>query len=262
MNTKFFLLLYPPLFWILMLAFNILEYGNYLNLYFFIITLLLVILSSYNLIKIYGLKNIHGRTFFYITIAFIIGFIGMLMWQFPIFNKFTANFDIANYLMLAGYLFYFIGLINEIKFARLKFKIFKKLLIIAVILILFAIIFYFNLYSNFKAGVLQAVVINFLYNFFNILFIIATIFLLLITFEYKGGKLFTPWLMVFLGTFFNFAADFLYSFFSQGYDAGTYPHKLIDLLWLTDYLLVGAAFFQMALILKEMNDRLKTELIK
>jgi hypothetical protein len=216
----------------------------------------------------YKLENIHGRSTAFLAAGLGFFFIGELLFYFYqfVFHKMPFP-SVADVFYLLAYPLLLWGLLIEVKMHKPKLSEFSKralTVMITLLLVLTAIVSYFGIYKAYdSSSSFLANVIGMGYGVADLIILVPTMYVLKLAFQFRGGKLFNSWMLIFFAILFMLAADILFASYNDQYSAGTWPYNLIDLLWTASYLLFGYSFFYTASALKELHNKfLKSKLTK
>lgn len=213
------------------------------------------------LVRTYGMKNQHGKAFLLITIGLVSWLIGECLW---VFYDFVLQIDpypsLADFFYLAAYPFIVWGLIKEIRIAEIKFKNVNKLVLAfcGVMSLIFIIaVGYFEIFVAYDptSSLIDNLVVA--YGFGDLSLAIPALLVLILAFEYKGGKIFTPWILVFLGLVLYLLADVLFAVFLDQYLEDVYPYGSMDLLWIGGYLLIALGLSEIAYLIRSIQKKLR-----
>src|SRR6185369_5807284 len=135
-----------------------------------------------------------------------------------------------------------------IRIAKVNWKGIAKptlFLFVLVSLLLAALVGYFGIYQAYKpAETLLSNSIAIGYGVGDLLLILVTVLLLVLVWEFRGGKLSRVWLIMFCGFIFTLVADILFAMYRLQYDMQIWFYKsLLDSFWIAGYLLFASAFF-------------------
>lgn len=195
----------------------------------------------------YKLNTPHGRSFLLISTGLLLWFIGECA-----FFSFQFLFDIdpfpsvADIAYMLGYILLFAGFMHEIRINRASLRDFNqyiKLLITIIVSMLVIAVIYFGVFLAYKPNEdLLANVIAASYGFADIALIVPTLYVLKMAVDYRGGKLFTSWGAVLIALLMNLYADLFFAIFRDQYGALEWPYNMIDLVWITAYLLFAYGY--------------------
>jgi len=106
-------------------------------------------------------------------------------------------------------------------------------------------------------GTLLENTITLAYGIGDLLLVTALVFVLRIVLEYKEGKLFTPWMLMFLAFLATLVADYIYIFQYEAYEIGeNIILPLLDILWSITYFLLAVAFIKMREVIDDATKNL------
>lgn len=212
----------------------------------------------------YSYENIHGKAMAALAYGMSFFFIGELL--FYIFN-FILNKDpfpsIADIFYLAAYPLLFLGFMIEIKYNKPRLNSFNKFALLMMFLIvagLAAVVAYFGVYKAYDPALsTSANAIAMSYGIMDLIILAPSIYVLRLALEYKGGRLYNSWMLIFLGIIVMLVADILFALYNPQYVENQWPYVLIDLLYAASYLLFAYAFYYTSNILRELRKKIKSK---
>lgn len=227
----------------------------------FLMPPLLAAILGFYAANTYKLENIHGKTMALLASGLAFFFAGELfffMYQY-VFHK-TPFPSIADVFYLLAYPLILLGLLNEVRVHKPKLTEFSKKAITLMSLVtvaIVAVVAYFGIYKAYDSdATLLANSIAISYGIADLIILVPTMYVLKLAFDFKGGKLFYSWMLVFFAMLFMLTGDVLFASYVDQYSAGTSPYNLIDLLWVASYLLFAYSFLYTASVLKELRQKL------
>lgn len=222
---------------------------------------LLAALFGFYASRTYKLENIHGKSMAWLASGMAFFFIGetlFFLYQY-VFHK-TPFPSIADVFYLLAYPMILAGLMIEVKMHKPKLNEFNKsavLVLGAIFVALVAVVTYFGIYKAYdSSATILANWIAMSYGIADIIILVPTMYVLKLAFDFKGGKLFNSWIIIFFAMLFMLAGDILFASYTDQYSSATWPYNLIDLLWTASYLLFGFSFFYTASVLRELRSKL------
>jgi len=250
MNKKIIILSSMVMLWLLISCINLLIFNYILSYIFLLLSLLITLSSGMFLVKIYGVKSNHGIAFLRLSIGIAMLFLGFALLLFPTLRS-------LSYILFFCFSFMTIDfLIKEIKLFKIEWKknIFRfRSIIISVIAIILLI------YTNYLLAINKISFIDKLsmmaLSLFDFLIIIIFVLILSIAKEYKGGKLYLPWIIFFTGEIFLFIGDLLASMYFKEYEMSLNPTNIIELFYITSFLLISFSLFYMGFNINEVGQK-------
>lgn len=196
-----------------------------------------------------GFKNIRTKTVFFLTLGIICWFIGEVLWDYyELILKINPFPSIADIFYILAYPLMLIGLVHEIKISGISWKkIYPAIVFLLVIIsVLFTtVVLYFGVYLAYNPQeTLLTNSIAMSYGIGDLLLIIANIFVLILAWEFRGGKLSRTWFGLFIGFIVMLIADILFGIYTDQYKAqiGIYRYS-IDSLYMLSYLIMAYILF-------------------
>lgn len=223
---------------------------------------LLAVVSSFWLLKVFGVRNRQGGVALFLFLGMVSFLIAEILW---VVYKFIFNVDpspsLADFFFLLAYPLIFIGLLKKIlsESPVLSFK--KSGLIIALGIIFVGLFSYFSIYSSYDP---QG---NFWQNIFlmsngigDMILLLTLLFILVIVFEYEKGKMAYPWLLLAFSFFSMLAADLFYAIYVVQYDEVLFLKAAIDTMWIFSYVLFSFSMFRMVSIVREKQEEISQKM--
>jgi hypothetical protein len=213
--------------------------------------------------RTYHLNNPHGQSLVLLASGLFCLFVGELL-----FFLFQFAFDIdpypsaADVFYLAAYPLLFLGFMREVATHKINWSRsnkFSDLMATLFVLALAVIVCYFGIYLAYNAGdSVLGNVIGMGYGVVDLIILVPVLFILKMTLDYRGGKLFTSWTLILLAVMLMMAGDILFSIFKDNYTALEYPYTLIDIIWVASYLSFAYSFYHTAHTIKTTHKKLAT----
>lgn len=243
----------------------LLKFSHLLGNILFLIPPLIAVVSGLYATQTYRLANTHGKAMALLTAGLLCFFIGELLFFLFQFVFHTNPFpSVADVFYLSAYPLLMAGLVKEITLHPISWHDFNKLALVLILLLLAAlsfIVIYFGVFVAYSPG--DPFISNLIataYGVADLLLIVPSLFIMNMTLDYRGGKLFNFWALILLALLFMLAGDILFAIFKNKYTELVWPYTLIDLAWVTSYLLFAYAFFYTATAIKELNLKLRQKL--
>lgn len=227
----------------------------------FLLPPLLATIFGFYAANTYKLENIHGKSMAFLALGMACFFIGetlFFMYQY-VFHKMPFP-SIADVFYLLAYPMILAGLLIEVKMHKPKLSEFNTAAVTVmggILVALVAIVTYFGIYKAYDPeATFLANWIATSYGIADIIILVPAMYVLKLAFDFKGGKLFNSWMLIFFGMLFMLAGDILFASYSTQYSDGSWPYTLIDMLWVASYLLFAYSFFYTASVLRELRQKL------
>lgn len=212
----------------------------------------------------YSVENVHGKAMAALAYGMSFFFIG----EFLFFMlHYVLNKDpfpsVADIFYLAAYPLLFLGFMIEIKYSKPKLKGYNKFALLLMVLLslgLAVAVGYFGIYKAYDASLSTAAnVIAMSYGVVDLIILIPSLYVLRLALEYKGGKLYNSWMLIFLGLLLTLIGDILFALYNPQYVDNKWPYVLIDLIWVASYLLFAYAFYYTAYTLKDLRGKITSK---
>lgn len=210
----------------------------------------------------FGLKNARAISLLCLTAGMGYWFLGEVIFNY---YQYFLNIDpfpsVADVFYIFGYLYIFIALLNEIIISRVNWRLINKttLFLVSIVAILFAIIIsYFGIYKAYDPSevfLTNAIAIG--YGVGDLFLILASMMLLILALEFRGGKLSRVWFILFLGFISTLVADILFAVYLEQYEMLEWFYKsLADSFWMVGYLLFAWALFEFGFSIQDIYKRI------
>ena len=222
-------------------------------------------LTGVFLLKNIGMKNSLGGSLFFLVLGMLSFSIGEGIW---FFLDYIMGMDpypsIADFFLLIIFPISLVGLVMKIKTEKINwtFSFFKKSLpIISILLILTILVFYFGIFNAYMPeDGLASNLVSMLYGVGDLILIFACFLVLIITIEYRGGKMFSPWSIVTLCYSVLLVADVLFSSNRNNYDSSLVLKTIIDCIWMLGYFIFGIGMLDFLDLIHEQQKKIKDKL--
>ncbi|MFC1656333.1 hypothetical protein ACFL3C_05670 [Patescibacteria group bacterium] len=213
-------------------------------------------------VKEYGLNSTRGKAILFITLGLLSWMVGEYLW-----SAFELIFDIdpfpssADVSYILAYPLLFIGLLYEIRLGKISWS-FKKYLMLGLATIAFSIItIYFGIYLAYDVeATLVENMVSIFYGVGDLILIVISLLLLILSAEYKGGKMFSAWLYVFVAMILMWGADIGFAMYTEEYESSLMMAILLDHLWTASYLFFTYALFNMGFVVHQINANILQKL--
>lgn len=214
--------------------------------------------------RAYGRNNTHGLSFYLIAAGLASLFIGeVLFLNYEIILKTQAFPSLADVFYLLSYPLMLVGFLREVKNYKMKESSLDQVLLMIITVLLGFVVCYFGIYLAYQAD--ESILNNTIAMAYGVgdLFLIAiALNILVLTFDFKGGKLFAAWLAICIGVFLTLVADILFAIYNMQFDQGIWLYRQIDLLWVGGYLSIAYGCFSVGHIIKEVQQKIRNKLKK
>lgn len=234
----------------------------------YLFSALVPVLGGVYAMNYYGWGNVRAKTILFLTLGFLGTLIGEFLW---ILYDSVLGIDpfpsIADLFFLIFYPFVCLSLFNESLLAqdkKSKLSSFSIILIVLFSLALIAAVVYFGIFLTYDVdSTFVENVFVILYGVVDLFLVLFMIFVLKVTFAYKGGQLFYSWMFFFVGLLSLLTADVLFGMYSNAYEDGAQMIVgVIDMLWITSFLFNGYAMFSMGNIVRSIGFRMNVKMKK
>lgn len=223
----------------------------------YILSPLLATILGFQAVKIFGL-NKQGMPVLFLTLGIASYLIAEII--FVIINNFLTiptTPSVADFFYLIAYPLFFIGLMKKILSEGVGFS-FKKNFIFLILAIIFIALFsYFSIYSGFdpEANFWQNVILI-SYGIGDIILSICCLFIIIITYEYEGGRMSYSWLILTMSFLFTLFGDLLFAIYPEQYESMVSFKVIIDTIFMLSYVFFAIAMFHLISIVKEKQEEI------
>ncbi len=218
--------------------------------YVFVLSSLILAVAggAYSLYK-YGTQGTKANTLLLLTGGMFCWLVGESIWTYyEYYLKIDPFPSLADICYLMAYPLFFLALIRELWLSRVNWKTLSKSLIFMIImssLLLIGIVLYFGVYLAYKPDeVLLTNSIAISYGIADLVLIVASMLLLILAWEFKGGELSRIWMTLFVSFFLTLTSDILFAVFTKVYhEQGSFYRSLTDSIWILAYMFFAYALF-------------------
>lgn len=219
------------------------------------------VLAGVYAIRAYNIKNPHAKSLLFITVGICLTFAGELTWFFYKHVLFINPFpSLADAFYIPSYWFFLLGFRNELQITSAHLK--KSDPFTTFVMILFALLLtfvsvYFGviLAYDMSAPLLDNLV-AISYGVGDTILVFPALQILKHALNYRGGRLFTAWISIFLAVIAMLIADILFAIFETPYTQDLWPFTNIDLFWIASFLLFAYGFFSIGVGIKAIQRQL------
>lgn len=217
------------------------------------------------LLRNLGTKNPLGFSILFLVLGMLAFSIAEIIWFFLAYVLQADPYpSIADIFFLVVYPVSLIGIIIKIKSEKITWSLsfFKKFTPLILILgVLVALVAYFGIYNAYvPEDGLASNVVSMLYGIGDLILIFGCFLILVITIGYKGGKMFSPWILTTLSYSILLVADVLFSANKDVYEINSMLKMAIDLIWMMGYFVFGLGMLNFLEIVQSQQDKIKSKL--
>lgn len=208
-------------------------------------------------LRTFGLSTSRSLTLIFLTAGIGYWFLGEVLFDYYAYILQSDPYpSAADIFYILAYPMLFFGLVNEIRLAKISWKNLPKptLFLFSLVALLFAsFVGYFGIFQAYNpAETLLNNIVAMSYGVGDLLLILVTILLLVLVWEFRGGKLSRVWLILFFGYTFTLVADILFAIYRDHYTMQEWFYKsLLDTFWILGYLLFAAALFEFSFSIQD-----------
>lgn len=228
--------------------------------YLFNIAPLIALIAGIYTLKKYGIKSIHGKTILFLTIGVGLLFTGEMIWTFfELYLNIDPYPSIADIFYLLAYPFFFYGILNQLKLGKIDWN--KKnisisifmLVLLSIVTIYYGIYYAYDVESSFSENL-----VGISYGVGDLILLAATILIINLSLEFKGGVLSKAWILFGIGIYITWIADIAYAIYWEPYDELVWFFRQIDYLWIAGYLFMAYSFLIQTRVITELTNNFKS----
>ena len=245
------------LFAFIVLVFHFTEnvHDSFVMNFLYVIPPFLATCCAYYVYKKLHFSSTRGKAFLFLTLGLAFWAMAEFFWMVTVvfldvkpFPSFVDIFYLIAYPLLA------IGFWIEYHIGEIRWTAKKAIALSMVSVVLITLTGYFGIYYAYDSenAILENVV-NILYGTGDVVLSLLSLLILAIVIEYKRGKFFRPWILIFFANILMILADVLFSLYFEEYDEGIRVYQYMDFLWAASYLLFTYGFFRVGYILEEIS---------
>ncbi|OGF25294.1 hypothetical protein A2303_03065 [Candidatus Falkowbacteria bacterium RIFOXYB2_FULL_47_14] len=218
---------------------------------------LIAVVCGVFLLRFFNIRHGRGLSLSLIVLGLAGWLLGEVLWVLFGILDINQTPSIADLFYIIAYPLMAAGFFMEIKRGKVEWTAKKALFLLP----LLAIGFYFTIvYGIIGAYDAEASIFENMINMFygvgdTILGLLVAIILMII-WEYRGGKIFFPWLYIFMGVILTLIPDILYAVYFDAYMEGLSPYRYLDLVWGLSYLFFAYGFFALGQLVKDIQNRI------
>lgn len=229
-----------------------------LNIYFLIPPFISVI-AGIMAVRSYGLDNIHGQSLAFITAGLGAWFLGELTWAiYEIVLHANPYPSIADVFYLLAYPLILYGIIKEILNYKIDINPIRSLMITGVAIILSILVYHISILpASAQEATFIEHIIAVSYGIGDVALIVAVSYILVLTVDFKGGKLYESWFYIMLGVVFMLLGDLFFAMYTDQYEQAIPFFKRIDLLWILSYTFFAFGLLDIKFMIKEVQEKIK-----
>ena len=209
-------------------------------------------------LKIYGKENPHAKALAFLALGIFFWFLGDFIWFiFEFFYNLHPFPSVADLFYLLAYPSLLAGLILEFKNNKMCWTRLRLTICISKSIIFALIVLYFGIIKAYNPEV--AMLNNLIamsYGVGDLVLIMLSSSILLITFNYRRGKLFLPWIFIFIGFSLILVSDILFAIYKESYENLINPLRNLDLGWITGFSFLAFGFYKIGEALEETKRKL------
>lgn len=233
-------------------------HGNLIVNIFYLLPSFIAIIAGIYTTRIFGIGNTRGNIFLLITLGTSLWFLGDFLFSFYAIVFKTDPFpSYVDCIYFTAYPLLFFGFLKEYRLGKITWTKNKKVITTLLITLLLVFTAYFGIFKAYSIdNTLWENVFAIIYGLADMVLVIIVAFLMLIAYEYKEGKLFRPWLYIFLSMLLTITADILYAIYFNEYEAGIKLAQYLDMLWIGAYFMLAYGLFLIGYTIKEVQTKI------
>ncbi|MFZ2125105.1 MAG: hypothetical protein WA087_03965 [Candidatus Saccharimonadales bacterium] len=213
----------------------------------------------------YGISNANGRALMFIAAGIACWGIGEII--FMVFAN-IMNIDpfpsLADVFFLLAYPLLGVGIYQSFVAAEIKLKQVRKSLLATLLSVSFVLaifVMYFMIYQVYDPEADLAInFVNISYGLGDLVLVILSLLAILVSNEYKGGKLGSFWMTMASGFTLILIADIMFAIYSEQVLNDIKPYTYIDLIWTAGYLFIAFGMLENYLHVSAVQKKIKLKL--
>ena len=222
-------------------------------------------IAGFFALRKFGFAHPRSLTLLLLTVGMGYWWMGEMLFDYYQYivhsNPFPSAADIF---YILGYFFMLIGLVNEIRIVKINWALLEKpvLFLYGLVALLFVLLIsYFGIYHAYeptKTFFVNAIGMG--YGIGDLLLILTNIFVLILVWEFRGGRFARVWVCLFLSFIFLLVADILFAMYADQYNAQVWFYKsLLDSFWMGAYVVFGYALFEFGFSIEDIYKKLRDQ---
>lgn len=230
---------------------------------FFLIPPFIAVIAGVMAIRSYGIHNQHGKSLLYITLGLASWAVGETLYAvYDLILHINPYPSIADGFYLIAYPLVIFGVLRELVSYRIDITPLRSVVVSIISLILGLLIFQLNIlpsYTNEASFIENAIAVS--YGISDLILIVGITHILMLTVDFRGGKLFYSWVWFLLAAIFMLLGDIFFAIYTEQYEQGIPAFKQIDIFWVISYLAFAYSLFQTHFHIEDLQIKVK-KLIK
>ncbi|MFH0891148.1 MAG: hypothetical protein V1867_00040 [Candidatus Falkowbacteria bacterium] len=218
---------------------------------------LIAVVCGAFLLRFFDPRHGRGLSLSLIVLGLAGWLLGEVLWA--LFGIFDINQtpSVADLFFIIAYPLMAVGFFMEIKRGHIEWTVKKVLILLPLLAIGFYFIIVYGIIGAYDAEVsIFENMINAFYGVGDMILGLLVAIILMIIWEYRGGKIFFPWLYIFMGVLLTLIPDILYVVYFDAYMEGLSPYRYLDLAWGLSYLFFAYGFFALSELVKDIQNRI------
>lgn len=225
----------------------------------FLVAPLVSVIAGIFAVRAYGMDNIHGNALLYITLGLASWFVGEAIWAiYELILRISPYPSIADLFYLAAYPLIFIGILREIMNYKTDVNPVRSLVISTISIALSIMVFNIAIlpsYSNGSTFLENAIAIS--YGLGDVMLIVGISYILMLTMDFRGGKLFYVWLHIIIAVIFMLLGDLFFAIYREQYEQSILAYKRIDLFWILSYIAFAMGLFEIHFMIRNIQNKIR-----
>jgi len=222
---------------------------------------LISVIGGFYVLKFYGVRKISSLPILFIVLGILAWFVAEILWILLGYLDLSQTLSPADFFYLLGYPLMAAGFWLEIKKGKIDWTPKKILAVSPFLLVLIYFTLYYGVIMSYDGELpLLENVVAMSYGVGDAILSIMIAFILLIIREYRGGKIFFPWLHILAGMVLFVIADILYAVYYVPYVEGLWPYRAFDFIWCLAYLFFAYGFFSLGFLVGDVQKNLASSI--
>lgn len=227
---------------------------------FFLIPPFIAVLAGVTAVHTYGVDNIHGKALALITLGLAAWFVGEAFWAvYELILKSDPFPSIADVFYLAAYPLMLWGIFTELYHYKVDISLVRSLFLSTFSIVLSILVYNLSILPSLHQNVpLVANLIAASYGLGDVVLIMMIAHLLMLTLDFKGGRLNRAWMCILFGVIFMLLGDIFFALYREHYENATNLYRSIDLLWVASYLSFAWGLLDIHFVIQGVQNKVRS----
>lgn len=207
----------------------------------------------------YGFGSEHGKALSILAVGMILTLLGDLIFVVvAALNQTIPYPSFADFLYILGSIFFLVGFIKDLQIYKPNLSALDlntKIMMLALLLLVGPVIIYFEVFLKLDPTLpLVTNLVSISLGLIDLILLVLVSLMLKLSLGFGEGKFFAPWLAIFFAVVSSMIGNLVFSIFTLEYLSIIWPYTMINIFWVTSYLLVCFAFIRIGSLIKEAQN--------